>query len=223
MDQESGRESYSTVTTSTGNDMATFHPFPRLPAQLRAMVWQATLVPRVVDVGRYSREFVIRDHLKRGMRPGLSSSTPVPAILHACREARHLGAYQRAFSELDIVDGDEPQYIWVNFAVDMIHIRDDSRLSDFEPVAPLIQKLKFSPPYGNGIISETRCDIRRFTNLKEFHTVCTRFYCHPHFGAKDVGWPCGWENVFVYTDDKTERAADIQREKEEARRDRIRS
>jgi hypothetical protein len=74
--------------------MATFHPFPRLPYELRAQIWEMTVEPRVVNVecrwGEATRQIC------------LTSSTPVPAVLEACREARNHGLYQKAFSEIDL-------------------------------------------------------------------------------------------------------------------------
>ena len=77
--------------------MSTFHPFPRLPYELRAMIWEATFEPRTLSVE-------LRHELQGGVevKGGLSlaSSTPVPAVLQTCREARHYGPYKKVFSEL---------------------------------------------------------------------------------------------------------------------------
>jgi hypothetical protein len=66
--------------------MATFHPFLRLPYELRTCVWKLTVEPRTVRVD-------VQDYF-------LASATPVPAVLQVCREARNYGLYQKAFSEL---------------------------------------------------------------------------------------------------------------------------
>ena len=75
--------------------MAKFHRFPRLPLELRAQVWEASIRARVVNVR-------VDD---RSGRDGplvlyLGSSTSVPAPLHTCREARNQGLYQMVFTEL---------------------------------------------------------------------------------------------------------------------------
>ena len=74
--------------------MATFHPFPRLPYELRMQIWEMTVEPRVVNTEfRYGREIRL---------PPLASSTPVPAVLQACQEARNHGLYKKCFSELAV-------------------------------------------------------------------------------------------------------------------------
>ena len=82
--------------------MASFHPFPRLPSELRAQIWEATAEPRTVDV---------RYRLSADEPPmGLTSSTAVPAILHSCREARSIGPYKKVFSEI-AMPGKGMQYV----------------------------------------------------------------------------------------------------------------
>jgi hypothetical protein len=72
--------------------MATFHLFPQLPLELREQIWKDTVEPRTVDVRRIRKET---------QRYGqLISSTPIPAILQSCREARNLGLYERVFCEV---------------------------------------------------------------------------------------------------------------------------
>jgi len=74
--------------------MTTFHSFPRLPLELREQIWKDTVEPRTVDVRR------VRD---RWSQRQLLSSTPIPAILQSCREARNLGLYKRVHFEVDVV------------------------------------------------------------------------------------------------------------------------
>ncbi|KAK3399880.1 hypothetical protein B0T20DRAFT_407277 [Sordaria brevicollis] len=108
--------------------MTTFHPFPRLPWELRARVWELTVEPRTVEVDlRYNhpitRDMATRYFLSLGAYTRnpehvsvlhLRSSTPVPAPLQTCLEARihlteedvmvgrHTGRpfYKKAFDEL---------------------------------------------------------------------------------------------------------------------------
>jgi hypothetical protein len=72
-----------------------------------------TVEPRTVDV-REKREYGSWGKLLH-----VISSTPVPAVLHACHEARNQGLYQQAFNISSVV---ERRYVWVNFEVDMISI-----------------------------------------------------------------------------------------------------
>lgn len=100
--------------------MTTFHPFPRLPAELRNAVWELTLEPREVTIkasyqGEGSGEnFHVVVHF--------SSPTAIPSALQACRDSRYLLAsrhYTRAFG-----NGTTPNYIWIAFALDTIRICD---------------------------------------------------------------------------------------------------
>lgn len=75
--------------------MAAFHPFPRLPYELRLLIWEMTVDPRIVKV-EYRRLDPTHEEYC------LTSSTPVPAVLAACQEARNHGLYQKAFSEIAV-------------------------------------------------------------------------------------------------------------------------
>jgi hypothetical protein len=56
-----------------------FHPFPRLPSELRLKIWKLNILgPRVIDL-RYSKKIY-----------HAVSSTPTPALLHVCHEVRFL-------------------------------------------------------------------------------------------------------------------------------------
>ncbi|EGO58639.1 hypothetical protein NEUTE1DRAFT_39715 [Neurospora tetrasperma FGSC 2508] len=117
--------------------MATsFHLFPHLPWEIRSRIWELTIEPRTVDV-RISHEWedVSNDVKAKYNHSRLGplrsrSSTPVPAPLQACREARsHLSSvtkgryrfYQKAFSHPPAA---ESRYIWVNFDVDVVDTGD---------------------------------------------------------------------------------------------------
>ncbi|KAK3324789.1 hypothetical protein B0T19DRAFT_402987 [Cercophora scortea] len=116
--------------------MATFHPFPRLPTELRLRIWELTASnPRVVEV----RE---RGRLKS--RAFWASPTPVPAVLHTCRESRSLllsptnggrTRFTKAFTY-----GMQPRHTWVNFAADTIHT-DDFTVRNLVAERPLIRWL----------------------------------------------------------------------------------
>ncbi|KAL0471899.1 hypothetical protein QR685DRAFT_552423 [Neurospora intermedia] len=98
--------------------MTSFHPFPRLPWEVRARIWELTVEPRTVEVNiEYENTTVTEDMSARynlalhtSSRISvlrLRSSTAVPAPLQACREARiyltedgGLGHYRKAFHQL---------------------------------------------------------------------------------------------------------------------------
>ncbi|PWI67169.1 hypothetical protein PCL_04331 [Purpureocillium lilacinum] len=116
--------------------MATFERFPLLPLELRQRVWELTVELRVVEV-RFKMDY---DDSPDGKPKVLhvTSSTPVPATLHACREARThgLSMYQRAFTI-----GAEPRYVWVNYEMDTISVGDTS-LSLIDAEKLLIRRLR---------------------------------------------------------------------------------
>ncbi|EAQ87728.1 hypothetical protein CHGG_04347 [Chaetomium globosum CBS 148.51] len=112
--------------------MDTFHLFPLFPFELRALIWRSTVQPRTVEVRVDDRGSGLERRLH------LVSPTPVPATIQACREARNLGLYERAFSEID-ADG---RYVWVNWDIDIISI-GTSYFYHFHPCALLIKRLQF--------------------------------------------------------------------------------
>ncbi|KAG7287398.1 hypothetical protein NEMBOFW57_006909 [Staphylotrichum longicolle] len=116
-----------TMTTTT----ATFHPFSRLPFELRARIWELTVEPRIVEVRVVHHEPVTlakptgpdassttAKRTQKRLPPvrHLRSPTPAPAQLQTCREAReHLSShpfsgYRKAFSEIATTpyDGFDP-------------------------------------------------------------------------------------------------------------------
>jgi hypothetical protein len=169
--------------------MSTFYPFPRLPAELRDQIWEMIVSPRTVDVRVYS------DH---SFTLQLASSTPVPAILHTCREARSHGCYQRAFSELDSSPKTERRYVWINLAIDIVSI-GSSYIEQFSSVALSIQRLKFARANDDDFWfhSESR-KLRLFTNMREFYIVCVDGIYEWVGAVKDGNfpWPCAPENLY---------------------------
>ncbi|KAH7081960.1 hypothetical protein BKA63DRAFT_504994 [Paraphoma chrysanthemicola] len=91
--------------------MATFHPFPRLPLELRIQIWEEA----------FTQDRVLRVRERTVYLPPFAkdywSSTQVPAITRACQESRRYCSYQKAFT----IDG-STQYIWVDFANDIIQM-----------------------------------------------------------------------------------------------------
>ncbi|KAK3338439.1 hypothetical protein B0H65DRAFT_323191 [Neurospora tetraspora] len=101
------------------NGGRTFHPFPRLPAELRLQVWEQSLdYRREVDVRVKSRGLS-----KKLFDVKILSRTPTPTILHTCQEGRYSRLYQQAFSDIprQTVEN-ERSYVWVNWDCDTIKI-----------------------------------------------------------------------------------------------------
>ena len=177
--------------------MATFHPFPRLPAELRAQIWQMTVEPRIVGVC-----FKTKRELGRRPFSVLTSSTYVPAPLQTCQEARNARLYQRCFSDLAIRYGypedAERRYIWLNLDIDMVSI-GNTDLGAFRPSAHLIKRLRFTrdntdEDWCRGL----ECDeLQHFTNVSEIHVVLCENgdFENWHGASDDYIWNCGAENV----------------------------
>ena len=185
--------------------MATFHSFPRLPFELRAQIWKATVRPRVVNVRADIRS-------RRNGPPVryLGSSTPVPAPLHTCQEARNHGLYQKAFAELANSDGSGQQYVWLNLDIDFISIGETATCY-FKPVMPLVRRLKLEREYTEYWSYTDVRDLRGFVNVKEIHLVVAEGMWAWHQVWDADRWPCGNENVWIIDpdDDRTIRAVEM--------------
>jgi hypothetical protein len=196
--------------------MFTFHLFPRLPAELRIQIWKATVEPRAVNVHVKHRQNVAddrawiaadtqqrtQDHTINGP-PSITylvSSTPVPPLLHTCREARNEGLYQQAFSELAASDGSGQRYVWVNMDIDIICIGTVHTIY-YKPVAPLIQRLELEAHDAIYIDHWRDTKLDDFINLKEMYLVCADGMWCWHKVTREIYWPCGEENVFMIDPD----------------------
>jgi hypothetical protein len=193
--------------------MTTFHPFPRLPLELREQIWKDTVEPRTVDIRRFR---------KWPQRYGqLVSSTPIPAILQSCREARNLGLYKQFFFEVAATSKwkgihvpeiaterffspDEPEeegpvsalrYVWLNLDIDMVDI-GASRFCDYECIVSVVKRLKFERENGNEWFfhSESR-QLMKFVSVEEIHVVCADGFWMWAGALYDHGWPCAEEKV----------------------------
>ncbi|KAH7363932.1 hypothetical protein BKA65DRAFT_125313 [Rhexocercosporidium sp. MPI-PUGE-AT-0058] len=96
----------------------TFHPFSRLPKEIRIQIWRAHLTsmePRTLTIRS--------DYPNNFTRPlqYFRSSNPVPSVLHICRESRleALSFYVAAFT-----NGSSPRFTWTNFHFDTINLTE---------------------------------------------------------------------------------------------------
>src|SRR5690242_8350992 len=166
--------------------MSTFHPFPRLPVELRLAIWEMTVEPREVEVRIVKPKptpeglpaplwseptdwwYISRAKFEEAMsdiptstRAGRKSrrkawdqwdhyhpyvhltSSTVPAILQACREARNHGLYHQVYLEGEDQPFNDRRYVWLNLNIDMINI-EKWDLVYFLPIASSIKRLKLS-------------------------------------------------------------------------------
>ncbi|KAG8408036.1 hypothetical protein J3459_018271 [Metarhizium acridum] len=113
------------ATATSDKSMDAFHPFPRLPYEIRAIIWALAVEPRTVDVRAISGSRLPRGFLYSAdpREEGKDPYVPVfpPAILHTCREARQQNIYQKVFYSHS-TNQPEERYTWINYDTDMIDI-----------------------------------------------------------------------------------------------------
>ncbi|XDG05348.1 hypothetical protein ABKA04_004963 [Annulohypoxylon sp. FPYF3050] len=178
--------------------MSTFHPFPLLPAEIRALIWTMTVEPRIVEVR------VVPDNPLRVQR--LVSSTPVPAILQTCQEARNLGLYKQAFSELtatkiNAAAGEESRYVWLNLDIDMVSI-GKTTFGAFESVALSIKRLRFERENSDDWFYHFEVkQLQKWVNTEEIHVVCEDGMEAWHQASYEHWWPCAKENLWFFDPD----------------------
>lgn len=185
--------------------------FPSLPPELRLQIWSLTIDPcRTVEV-----------RFKYTLVPDLSdgadffeviwdaprelvyatSSTPVPAALHTCREARNVISrkYERAFT-----GGTEPRYVWVNFDLDIISIGKSS-FTWMIPEAPRIRRLKFAREIDTDDFYMETSELQMFSNVEEL--IIVRHHNDPNWDELDEGfyWPCPIDGVWFITVETNEK------------------
>lgn len=237
------------MTTSTPPTTQTFHLFPLLPYELRALIWQFTVLPREVDV------FIPEPPCKRTTL----SSTPVPGPLQACRESRHLLTrgvstdssshptnpgrfigYEKAFQHSpSALTVSSPGYVYINFLLDTISITSTDLHCFTDPVVgwadmhqfKRIKRLKlereYSATYHGEYFFHTEVkQISEFDGLEECALVCLDGI----LAFEDITYhnyfPCGKENVWLIDNGTGERmrAVELDRKcrrerEEEARRE----
>ncbi|OBT54151.1 hypothetical protein VE04_10302 [Pseudogymnoascus sp. 24MN13] len=158
--------------------------FNHLPFEIRAQIWKLTVEPRTVEVR------VAHWNIARNWR--IFSTTPVPAPLQTCREARNMALYKQAFSDI----GFKKRYVWLNYNIDLLSI-GKTAFSVFKTVAPLITRLKFERENSNEYWYRWEShETLNFVNAKEIHVVCGD---PPEIwweATDQIAWPCALENVF---------------------------
>lgn len=176
--------------------MGTFHPFPRLPLELRERIWELTLEPRTVEVRleRGPTYVPVHSRLKK-YYVTLRSSTPVPPILQACQEARNCGLYERGFAEVQDRGYDDPhRYVWINFDIDIVSIGDFA-IQDLFPVAPKIKRLQFLQEYSEAFFHWIHRDLLKFSRMEEIRVVCEDDMCNWHQMSQQLQWPVKREKL----------------------------
>ena len=117
-----------------------FHPFPRLPLELRQQIWELSIAPR---------EIVIVGNVTTFFRHGRQASPPPPLLL-ASGESRSY--CQLLYTKVYLLDDSgnprEPvKYSWINFDLDDVYMRD-SDFMHFSAIA-LVRRLTLVSPDGD--------------------------------------------------------------------------
>jgi hypothetical protein len=184
------------------NNIATFHLFVRLPAELRLLIWELTVEPRTVEVRIIYKEVPPNSRFGKWQRvPLILSSTPVSATLQTSQEARNHGLYQCAFYGLAVSNGapsdSERRYVWLNLDIDFGSI-GKTRLECFGSVAPTIKRLQLARDGSEEHWERWEIDkLRQFIEVEEIHVISESGWLGDWYGASEHYWPCGNENVFI--------------------------
>jgi len=110
----------SSSPATASSPLTEFHLFPQLPGELRLKIWKLALsTPRVVDIDCTKQSV----EGERRWVERFYSSTPQPALLHACQESRFealsTNTYLPAFTTKH-----SPNVIYVSFDQDTIQCSD---------------------------------------------------------------------------------------------------
>lgn len=186
----------------------TFHPFPRLPWDVRRMIWEMTIEPRTVSIrlayGPPRNSNSAEPNYKYYTR--VFSSTPAPAPLQTCAEARHFlsrfyqristGDYFPQCSDDELEPHNNSMYFWLNWDIGMIDIHD-CPFAQFYRIAPMIKRLKFETDFeqfsrdrdedywADGDEQKSKTFKQIFPNVEEMHIVCAP-------GCKMEEWESAW-------------------------------
>ncbi|KAJ2976900.1 hypothetical protein NQ176_g4676 [Zarea fungicola] len=180
--------------------MAAFHLFPKLPAEVRAMIWANSIEPRTVDVRSFQGS--------RGPRRGAWSWGPpdpytpvaVPGIMHACRESRRQGLYEKVAYTHPAPPGQ--RYAWINFDMDMIDL-GVAFLENVKHIAPRIRRLKFERSNVSEYWYYEEADnLTWFDNVELYHVVVPDALNGWYAAWEECYWACKKENL-IYIDKQT--------------------
>lgn len=152
----------------------TFHPFPRLPLELRQQIWALSMEPREVVIGA-----------KGYLGPGLHG-TPPPPLLLACAESRSYiqQFYTKSFLRDRRKPSEGPKKLWINLDL------DDLKMMEYDfpkfSAIPLIQRLTV-------VTDDTEWFERKYLvpNIWKA-TALKRLTVVDEEGEREFGWVIGW-------------------------------
>lgn len=202
---------YVCSATTTAN-MATFHCFPKLPPELRGLIWAHSVEFRTVD-SRALRADKRPTRKRRARLRDPYTPLPVPVVMQVCRESRSQQLYERVEYRYPperppvtdtrpgvTVDADprpsEVRYAWVNFDKDMIDIETDD-LGTILHLWSRIRRLKLERDFSSSSWYHGEVqDLAYFRNL-EMCQIAGAVSVLRWFGGWEVHYlSCKRENVF---------------------------
>lgn len=142
-----------------------FTIFPKLPIELRAAIWEATLIPRTVEI-RYQTP---NSH-------GWSSATELPAALEVCKESREIISplYPLCFGGK--IGSYTPPRVRFNFAIDTVYLPGITRsfVPHFIGIMNHIElrQLRSLAIHERHLFYDIRCALRSLRGLHELLVVC---------------------------------------------------
>lgn len=179
--------------------------FAGLPYELRSHIWSLVSEPRRITEAhrvKSKRKFKMK-HRRKGLDILYeTTSTPPPAVVQVCREARRHAPYKKCFTA-----GTEARWTWVNFEVDIFCITETGGLEDIVSPRSDIQRLQI------GTIDEPDWEesVVRFGGLKELVDFTNLREIKIMLEAGDRNW-CWYvqdgfhsqpEEIFTFVDQRT--------------------
>lgn len=163
--------------------------FYDLPLEIRLQIWSLTVCPRTVQIqvkeqidtsGQSTCKSQRSDKTKSWYY--LVSPTPVPKVLHICRESRDL--YLRFYQRLFNTDIREPRYVWINLYMDIVDVGN----CDLELFGPCMKQIRRLQLKASNICESwyhfSSQYLTKFSNVVQYFVVA------------DDGWEC-WEESYV--------------------------
>ncbi|KAK3897526.1 hypothetical protein C8A05DRAFT_19732 [Staphylotrichum tortipilum] len=156
---------------------SSFHPFPRLPLEIRQQIWELSIAPREVVI-------VSNDKFVRHGR----QASPPPPLLVASGESRSYCQrfYTKTYHLDDSGNPREPvKYTWINFAFDEVYMLDLDFVN-FSAIA-LVRWLTLVSPDGDYFFYHVQSLLRDAKALEALTIIDAE-------GGPDISWYIGWSD-----------------------------
>jgi len=165
--------------SSSGDTMAKptyprFHPFPRLPPELRHQIWELCVAPREVIIVGHGQLF---PHGRR--------ASPPPPLLLASAESRSY--CQKFYTKAYLLDDpNRPlKYSWINFDLDDIYMKAED-FPTFSAI-PFVQRLTLVSDDGDYFFNRVERILTQAKALKMLTIIDKE-------GAPAESWYSGWSD-----------------------------